>query len=69
MTVKEIEDADICVFCVMPCSVPKEEMGRWCSLLGKARSEVQTSTPLKREERSAREEQKCVEDIRRAERQ
>lgn len=45
MTVEEIEDADICVFCVMPCSVPKEEMGRWCSLLGKARSEVQTSTP------------------------
>jgi hypothetical protein len=58
MTVEETEEAEVCVFCVMPCSVPKEEMGRWCSLLGKARSHVQTSTPLKREKRSARERDK-----------
>ena len=34
------------VFCVIPCSVAKEEMGRWCSLLGKARLEYQTSRVL-----------------------
>lgn len=46
MTVAETDVPAPWAFWVMPCSVANEEMGRWCSLLGKARSAFQTSIAL-----------------------